>query len=298
MPFWILISLIAAAVQTLRFVLQRRLRGLGLSTGGATFSRFVFAAPLAWGVVAVLTLGDRVLFTPTPTFWTYAFFGGLGQIVGTYCTVALFSLRNFAVGIAFTKTETVQVALLSAVLLGEGVSPLGWGAILIGVAGVVLLSWPKGAAFGDAMRPNLSMGLGVLAGAAFALAAIGYRGAALTLGDADYFYRAAFTLACVTTLQSLTMVAMLTIWQKGEVGRVLRLWRATFFVGVTGMLGSLGWFTAFTLQNAAYVRTVGQVELVFSIMVGWLALGEKITRRELAGIALLGVSLIVIVLVG
>jgi drug/metabolite transporter (DMT)-like permease len=296
MPLWVIISLFAAAVQTVRFLLQRRLKGLGLSTGGATFSRFVFAAPLAWGVVAVLFAAGHEVRMPTALFWVFAFFGGLGQIVGTYCTVALFSLRNFAVGIAFTKTETVQVALFSAILLGEAVSLPGWLAILVGVAGVVLLSWPKGTPWRVAIRPNPSMGLGVMAGAAFALAAIGYRGAAQSLGEAEFFTRAAFTLACVTTLQSATMVVGLLIWQQGEVARVLRLWRATFWVGVTGMLGSLGWFTAFTLQNAAYVRTLGQVELVFSLIIGWIALGERVTGREMAGIVLLACSLILIIL--
>lgn len=293
MPLWILISLAAAAMQTLRFLLQKRLKGLGLSTGGATFSRFIFAVPLAWAVVGVLVLlGNTIPSMGRADFWTYAFFGGLGQIVGTYCTVALFSMRNFAVGIAFTKTETVQVALFSAVLLGEAVPMLGWLAIVVGMCGVVLLSWPAGAVF----RLNRSMGLGVLAGGAFALAAIGYRGAALTLGDDAYFFRAALTLACVTTLQSITMGVLLPIFDPGQVRAVLTKAKATFLVGLTGMLGSLGWFTAFTLQNAAYVRTLGQVELVFSLLVGAIVLKERVTTRELLGMAFLGASLIGIVL--
>ena len=293
MPLWILISLAAAAMQTLRFLLQKRLKGLGLSTGGATFSRFIFAVPLAWAVVGVLVmLGNTIPPMGRADFWAYAFFGGLGQIVGTYCTVALFSMRNFAVGIAFTKTETVQVALFSAVLLGEAVPMLGWLAIVVGMCGVVLLSWPAGAVF----RLNRSMGLGVLAAGAFALAAIGYRGAALTLGDDAYFFRAALTLACVTTLQSITMGVLLPIFDPGQVRAVLTKAKATFLVGLTGMLGSLGWFTAFTLQNAAYVRTLGQVELVFSLLVGAIVLKERVTMRELLGMAFLGASLIGIVL--
>ena len=31
-------------------------------------------------------------------------------------------------------------------------------------------------------------------------------------------------------------------------------------IGACGMLASVGWFTAMTLQNASYVRAVGQVE--------------------------------------
>ena len=65
----------------------------------------------------------------------------------------------------------------------------------------------------------------------------------------------------------------------------------------TGVLGSLGWFTAFALQNAAYVRSVGQVELIFSVLVSTLFFREKPTLREVMGIGLLAVSIIMIVTV-
>ena len=43
---WIPITLLAALAQTLRFMFQKRLRIATLSTGGATFARFLYAAPL------------------------------------------------------------------------------------------------------------------------------------------------------------------------------------------------------------------------------------------------------------
>ncbi|MFN4172683.1 MAG: EamA/RhaT family transporter, partial [Pseudorhodobacter sp.] len=54
MELWVIVTILAAAVQTLRFSLQKRLKGLGLSTAGATFSRFLFAVPLAGGGVLAL----------------------------------------------------------------------------------------------------------------------------------------------------------------------------------------------------------------------------------------------------
>ncbi|MBK5946283.1 hypothetical protein CCR83_07495, partial [Rhodobacter veldkampii DSM 11550] len=141
MSLWVLVTLAAAAMQTLRFMLQKRLKGVGLSTGGATFSRFLFAAPLA-AVAAAALLRTTGIEVPvlTPRFWVFALLGGAGQVAATFLTVALFSLRNFAVGVAFTKTETVQVAVFSALLLGEVVSMAGWIAIATGFVGVVLLS--------------------------------------------------------------------------------------------------------------------------------------------------------------
>ena len=296
MELWIVVTFAAAAVQTLRFMLQKKVRASGLSTGGATFSRFVFAAPLsvliAWAVGRAL---DPSLAPPPPGFWAYALGGGLGQIAGTFCTVALFSLRNFAVGIAFTKTETVQVAVLSALVLGEAVTGAGLLAILIGLVGVILLSLPAG---GLATRLvfNRAMALGLFGGAAFGLSAIGYRGAALSLGDAHFFFRAAATLAAVTVMQTAIMGFWLRAVEPGQITRVLKGWRITGLVGLTGMLGSLCWFTAFTLQNAAYVRALGQVELIFGLLVTALIFRERITRRELSGTAFLGISIVMIVM--
>lgn len=295
MDLWVAVTIFAAAVQTVRFMLQKQLKGAGLSTGGATFSRFLFAAPLAALLVAGLMLAQGLTLPPTTArFWGFALGGGVFQIVGTLCTVALFGLRNFAVGLAFTKTETVQVAIFSALVLGEAVTGTGLVAILIGLVGVILLSLPPREIGGGLW--NRATALGLLGGAAFGLSAIGYRGAALDLGDAPFYFRAAVTLAAVTAMQTAIMATLLRLREPGEIGRVLRAWRGTALVGVTGMLGSLGWFTAFTLQNAAYVRALGQIELVFGLLVAALVFRERISLREVAGMAALMAAIVILVL--
>nr|WP_255697591.1 DMT family transporter [Sinirhodobacter sp. WL0062] len=290
---WVWVTLAAAAVQTLRFMLQKRLTGTGLSTGGATFSRFLFGAPIA-ALAAVLTLvvtGAEVP-VPGPRFWAFALAGGAAQVAATFLTVALFKLRNFAVGVAFTKTETVQVAAFSVLVLGEAVTPLGWAGIALGLVGVLLLSrTPRGTAFSAR-----AVVYGVLAGGLFGLSSIGYRGATLELMPAAFFTRAIVTLACVTFAQSLGMALYLRLAEPGELGRVIRAWRRTIWVGVTGVAGSAGWFTAFALMNAAYVRALGQVEIVFTLLVSVLVFRERLSPREGAGIALVVASLIAIVL--
>lgn len=296
MELWVVFTIAAAAVQTVRFMLQKQLRDVALSTGGATFSRFVFAAPLA---IVLTGLSYGWAQAPIPDlparFWAFACTGGLMQIVATMATVALFSERNFAVGVAFTKTETVLVALFSAVVLAEPVSRLGLIAILIGVAGVILLSRTPGTA-AWALWNRASM-LGLIAGACFGVSAIGYRGATLALGDSGFFLRAILTLAVATSFQAVIMAVWLRLREPGELSRVARLWRKTALVGVTGMLGSLGWFCAFALQNAAYVRSLGQIELLFSMIVATLVFHQRNTGREALGIAFLAVSIVLIVLV-
>jgi drug/metabolite transporter (DMT)-like permease len=227
-------------------------------------------------------------------FWGYAAIGGTAQIIATFCTVALFSERSFAVGIAFTKTETLQVALFSAVFLGETVSPLGSLAIVVGFVGVIFLSRPDGGWLKGGFL-NRATVLGLLAGGLFGLSAIGYRGATLSIDSGDALFRAVVSLAFVTAFQTIAMSLWLRWREPGELGKVMAAWRATLPVGVTGVLGSLGWFTAFALQNAAYVRSVGQVELIFSIMASLYVFRERPKFREIVGMLALAVSIILIV---
>ncbi len=284
MSLWIAFTLAASVMQTLRFVLQKLLKAAGLSSAGATFARFLFAAPLAIVIACAVPLVTGVVpQAPDAAFWGYILLGGVAQIVATDLTVRLFGLRNFAVGVAFTKTEIAQVAVISGLLLGEHVSGPGWAAIGLGLTGVLLIARspePGAPLFG---RPAV---YGLLAGGLFGLASVGYRGATLMLEPAPFFLRASVALAAATCVQSAVMAVWLRIREPGEIGRVLGRWRQTALVGLTGMLGSLGWFAAFSLQNAAYVRALGQVEMVFTLIASVFLFREKLRLREGAGIAL------------
>lgn len=294
---WILLSVMAAAFQTLRFMLQKSLSMGTLSALGATFARFVYAAPMAIFVVSgyLLFLGQGM---PDlgPRFWMYVLVGGLAQILATWFVVLLFSERNFAVGITFKKTEVVQTALVGLVLLGDRVSLAGLLAIFVGLIGVLVLSDPPGGTGGWMRRvSNRAAGLGLASGAFFAVSAVTYRGATLEVGSDDAFLRAILAVAAVTASQSIAMALYLRWREPGEVGRVWAARGKAVWMGFASLMGSVGWFTAFTLQNAAYVFAVGQVEVIFSLMASVLFFKEKITAREVLGIALLSASIILLV---
>lgn len=296
MEWWVIFTVAAAAMQTLRFSLQKQLKGLGLSTASATASRFVVAAPLALAATAGLM---AVRGYPMPalsgTFWIAVVAGGMAQIVATFCTIALFSYRSFAVGIAFTKTEVLQVAVFSALILNETVSPWGGVAIMVGLAGVLVLSRPPDGWAKEGWLGRAGL-LGLAAGGLFGASSIGYRAATVEIASADPLFRALFALAAVTLVQTALLLPYLLWREPGELTRVVAARRPAFWVGVTGMLGSLGWFIAFALQNAAYVRSVGQIELVFTVLVSTYVFRERPSRRELAGIGLLAASIIGIVI--
>ena len=144
---------------------------------------------------------------------------------------------------------------------------------------------------------NRAAGLGLLSGVFFAISAVTYRGATLALASPDAVLRAGTTLAMVTAVQSLILGVWLIWRERGQFTATLRHWRIGVLVGVTSMIGSFCWFTAFTLQNAAYVFALGQTELIFSIAASVLFFREAITRREVAGMALISLSVVVLILV-
>lgn len=298
METWVIATVLAAAFQTARFMLQKQISMGALSTAGATFARFVYSAPLVLLLVAVY-LGAQGLALPafSGLFWAYALTGGLAQILATICVVALFRQRNFAVGITFKKTEVVQTALVGLIVLGEGVSAAGLGAILLGLVGVLLLSGTPGLSGNWLQRvATRAAGLGLLSGILFAISGVTYRGASLELASDDPFLRAMVTLGAVTVSQTIAMTLWLRWREPGQIGAVIAARSRAVWIGLTSMAGSLCWFTAFTLQNAAYVNAVGQVELIFSLAASVLFFNERFTRREAAGIALLSASVLSLVL--
>jgi len=296
LDLWIPITIAAAFAQNLRFMLQKSLKGQ-LSTLGVTFSRFLFAAPLAWAAaLALIARAGSGWPGLTPAFLGYAAMGALAPIFATALLITLFSLRNFAVGVTFSKTETVMTAALSALILSEPVGSGAWVAILVTVAGVIVMSGlPKRGALASGFLSRAAL-IGVASGVIFAMASIGYRGASLALVQGDFLLRAAVTLAMVTTFQTVVMALWLRLAEPGEVTRVARAWRVAGLVGLTGMIGSFGWFAAFTLQNAAYVKALGQVELVFTLAASVFYFRERLKRAELLGIALIISGILMLVL--
>lgn len=299
MELWIPISIAAAFFQNLRSALQKHLTGR-LSTSGATFARFLFAMPFA-----ALYLGCLHLITGEPmpalqgSFALYTMLGGLAQIVGTGLLVSLFSLRNFAVGTAYSKTETAQTALFGVVIVGDVISLTAAIAIMISLGGVIALSTARAT-----LSPlNLVRQLtgraaltGMASGAGFGVAAVSYRAAALSLGGDGFLLQAGYTLGCVLIFQTLVMAIFLRLREPGQIMLLLSEWRVAVWVGVAGMLASAGWFTAMTIQNAAYVRALGQIELVFTFIVSVLVFREKSNRVEIIGIVLIVAGILILVL--
>ena len=292
---WIAATLAAAVFQAIRFALQKRLTGAGLSAVGATWARFLYAAPvLAAGLALWLAATGTALPALSARFWAFTVAGGLAQIGATICVVALFRYRAFAVGLTFKKSEVLQTAALGWLVLGDAVSPAALAALLAGFVALAILSAPpEGVSPRDAARATA---LGLASGAAFAAAGVGYRGAVLEVAG-PVALQAAVALTMATLVQSAAMAAWFAARDRAQARTVLAAWRPGLAVGLTSLAGSLGWFAAFAQQSAAYVFALGQVELLFGLLLGLVLFGERPARRELLGMALLVASLIWLVAV-
>lgn len=302
MELWIPITITAAFLQNIRSVLQKHLTGR-LTPTGATFVRFGFGFPVAMAYVAILHWGMGAAWPEVNIrFWAYAMGGGIAQIFATFLLVYCFTLRNFAVGTAYSKTEPLQAAVFGAVILGDVTSLNATIAILIGIGGVVAISlshMPKTVGGLVESLTGRSAMIGLASGACFAIAAVFYRAASLSLtgdGSPGFLMQAGFTLMCVTVFQTILMVVYLYLREPGQIAAVFGAWPIASLVGLVGVLGSIGWFTAMTIQNVAYVKTLAQIELIFTLLSSWLIFRERISRMEILGVFLLAACIVILVL--
>ena len=299
MPLWIPITIAAAFLQNLRSALQRQL-AQNLTATSATYVRFLFGLPVALLYLGVLLTTFNVeLNAPQPGFYAYTFVGGVAQIIGTVLLVALFAHRNFVVGTTYSKTETLQTAIFGIFVFGETITVGAGIGIAVSLVGVIAISMARTAATPAALITSFTeraalMGIG--SGAAYGVAAVCYRAGSLSLNMEGFLLPAAITLAVVLTIQTVLMTVWLLWKDRASLRATLKNWPASLAIGVAGSLGSIGWFTAMTLQNAAYVRALGQIELVFTFAVSWFWFRERANGKEVAGVLLIIGGLVVLVL--
>lgn len=299
-PIWLPATLIAGGLQAWRTAVQRRVSH-SLSLNGAGLVRYLYGLPFA---AALLGLHALLFGMPGVTFGAlflpFCIAGGLAQIIATNLLIRAFAERNFVVGTAYSKTEAMQGAILSFLLLGERLSPLGWAGIGAGVCGVMLLS-----SGGKRMSPldylralgQPAARTGIVSGFFFALTAIAIRRATQEVEGGSAVEAALIVLVVTVALQTLMQGGWMWWRERKEIARVLASWRLSGQVGMLSAFGSACWFTGFATAPVALVRIVGQVEVAFTLAFGHFYLGERMTRSEVAGL-LLVVAGVVLALLG
>ncbi len=288
---WIAFTMLAAFMQSVRTAGQKHMT-TSMSAVVATWARYGFGLPVAIVYFVIVTIYEpQSLPAPTLAFTGYVTIAAVGQLMATLMLVKLLSFRNFAVGTTYAKTEGLLAAVLAAMFFGRAFSTWTWVAIFVGVTGIIFVSVQKNQ---DAARwsaiPAL---LGLGAGIGFAITAVFVREANLVL-EAPLTISAAYILLLSIFIQG-SLCTVLLHRQSKHNWRVLRNnAKAGWFVGITGTVGSIGWYSAFALQEAAIVKTLGQVEFLFTVLITYAFFKEKITRAEWIGMALVLISVLIL----
>ncbi|MBX3582331.1 MAG: DMT family transporter [Rhizobiaceae bacterium] len=300
MELWIPITIAAAFLQNVRSALQKHLKGV-MGTQGATFVRFGFGWPIAALIVAILHWGPGyALPVANGSFLAWMVLGGVSQIAATFLLVHLFSFRNFAVGTAYSRTEPAQAALFGLVFLSETVTAGTLAAIAISVVGVMLISVAHLQVSARTLVTSVisrTALVGLASGSMFGFSAVAYRAASLSLGGPNFMMQAAYTLAWTTLFQTILMGGWLLATNRAELRRIAAAWKPSLVVGVAGALASFGWFMAMTLQQAAVVKSLAQIEMLFTFASTVFVFKEKINRLEVAGCLLIVGGILVLLAV-
>ena len=295
---WILIVLLAAGLQTARNAGQKHLGGK-MAALSATWVRFGFGLPFAACYLAgVLWWTERSLPVIEAGFLVPAALAAFLQIIGTGLLILLFRMRNFAVGSTFVRSEVVMAALLGTAVFSEDIDTFGWTAIFVSVSGVVMISAVRSGIGGLALLSsvfNRSAAIGIASGLCFALSSFSIRAASLSFGDPAFVYTAAVTLVTVVILQSAGLGLFILMTRASDFRVIMQNWRPALMVGTASALGSIGWFTAMTIQRVSYVKALAQVEFLFALAMSILVFREHPNRRELAGMFLTALGIVILV---
>ncbi|MCS6205147.1 DMT family transporter [Shewanella baltica] len=286
---WILLTLLAAFMQAWRNAFQSQL-SKEVSVAGVTLARFIWAGPIAavylvglylWQDVGVPDFSGR--------FIGFILGASAMQILATGLMVKLFKQQNFAIGAGLAKSEAVVAAILGTVFFGTHLSPLGWSGVLLGGVAIFLMSAKQGL---RSLSLNTVL-IGLACGTSFALTSLWVREASLCL-NIGFPHSAAWVLLFVISLQTLVLVSYLLLKDKSTLAALWRRPKLTLLTSTASCLGSIGWFSAMSLQAVPYVKTLGQVEVFFMILIATFWLKEKVKIKDMLGLVLIAIAAILV----
>lgn len=278
---WIPFTLVAAFLQSWRNAFQKQLSG-NVNAAGVTLARFIFAWPLAGAYLLVLYYWQPVSQPEySLTFVCFILITAVCQIFATAFMVLLFQQKNYAIGVGLAKSEAVLAAILGACFFSSVLSPLGWLGVVLGGYAVFLLS---GSQLRQLSWPTVLLGLS--SGLAFALSSLFAREASLVLG-LPFPHGAAWVVFLVIILQTLILLIWLGISSPQTLLQLCQHCRLTLLVSVSSCLGTICWFTAMSLESVALVKTLGQIEVVFTLLISVFFFKEPLKQRDKVGLMLI-----------
>ena len=292
MEIWMLFTLLAVVMQSLRTAAQKQI-AQSITASAATLVRYLFGLPFALAYYFALRyLYQDETLPSNGIFYRAASLAAVSQIFATVFLIKALTLRNFAVGTALVKTEALLTALIGALFFSAALNLMAYFSVVIGVLGVLVASNWK-VSLRDLVE-NESIKFGIGAGLGFALASLWLREASLSL-ELPRLLSASLVLLYMVITQTVACLLYTIVRERNQLALIFTRWRSCLFIGFSSLAGSIGWFTAMSLQDAAIVKTLGQTEFVVTLLITYFYFGEKITLREYIGILLVALSVILLI---
>lgn len=286
---WILFTVLAAFSQAWRNAFQSRLSKT-LNVAGVTLARFLWASPLA---LIYLYLLYHYQPAPLPTFSAHSYFFMAGasvmQIIATGLMVVLFKQKNFAIGAGLAKSEAPVSALLGMIFFGTSLTMLGWLGVAVGMVAVFLLSCPNGIRSVSGKTASI----GLACSTAFALTSLWIREASLSL-HLPFPHSAAWVLFIVIFTQTILLVAYLWVKDSQTLKAMFTQPKLVVMTSVASFVGSLGWFSAMSLQAVPYVKTLGQIEVFFTMLISYFWLKESIKHKDMLALVFIAIASVLV----
>ncbi|MEZ9040021.1 MULTISPECIES: multidrug transporter [unclassified Vibrio] len=286
---WIAFTLLAAFSQSWRNAFQSKLSGT-MSVAGVTLARFIWAGPIAliylytlyqWQPVSAPDFSGEFVF--------YIVAAAIMQILATGLMVMLFKLGNYAIGAGLAKCEAPVSAVLSVLFFGTALTLTGWVGVLIGTLGVLIMSSASG---WRSLSPRVFL-LGMACSTAFALTSLWVREASLSIG-LPFPHSAAWVLFLVISLQTVIICTYLFFRERDTLRLIFKKSKLVVMTSLASVIGSLGWFSAMSLQAVPYVKTLGQVEVIFMVLISYFWLGQSIARKDILALILLSIAAVLV----
>ena len=286
---WVFFTFLAAFSQAWRNAFQSQLSG-SLSVCGVTLARFLWAGPLAVLYVVGLEQTELGVIREFPfAFWQFCILAGVMQIVATGLMVMLFKQKNFAIGAGLAKCEAPVSAVLGIMFFGTTLSLYGWVGVIIGGIAVMMFSLSGG------IRTISwkTAGIGLASSTAFALTSLWVREASLVL-EGHFLLRASWVLLVVILFQTVILVGYMWLRERADLTLMLCRPKLVVLTSIASFLGSFGWFHAMSLKAVPYVKTLGQVEIFFMMIVSVVYLKAPIPKKDVFALMLVAIAAILV----
>ena len=284
---WILFTLGAIVMQTVRNALQSKLSG-AVNTSGVTLSRFILAPPIALVYLLILYSSSASQVPEfSGSFITVIFCASLLQIAATSLMVILFKQKNFAIGAGLAKSEALVAGVVGMLFFGSYLTPLGWAGIVIGAIAVFVLS-SGNRLHGISVK---TMVIALACGTCFALTSLLVREASHML-NVQHTVAAAWVLLWVLCVQTISLSGYIALTKPFVFRQLTNAKKQVLAISTVSCLGSICWFTAMALQHVALVKTLGQLEVLLTLVLSHYWLKNTVTKREIAGLLLIGLAAI------